>query len=406
MAGRNKSSSFNFEVGTAFNQQIVKDIIEAVTPKENRKQAQKQQALEVLAAISPRIAEFSPDEKKKFYNQYFFPAFGVYHPPIFRKMFGAKPETILPLPEGAEEVPKEIAGAKIVSPFGKRRELKAGLTFPEQAPIQFTRPPFIQPEEEEELKQQAASLYPESPEDQADWLKTQKTALITKIRPGAEEVRWESLNRAERMVDAYKQAHPEATDEEAVASLPSNVRRRYQEHVEDVGVRKTQREALTEESLGRKTEREERMKLLTGREKRLAQQQDWYQGFQERKLALQDQWKKLAARGKTPQQVYRDALTAYSTYSKNQQTAEKEHNRMEMGFAKLDQNYIPARFSEPRVSFEDWLRSDGMMFYERILALEGKGEAEGGMPSPRPEIPPKREGGKGAFESIQEKYLR
>lgn len=389
MAGRSKRTSFDFEVGTAFNQQLVNDIVEAATPKETRIQAQKQDALKVLAALSSRIAEFAPEEKKKFYNQYFFPAFGVYHPPRLRKLFGAKSETILPLPRGAEEIPTELEGMKMLTPFGKRRELKAGLTLPEQAPMKFLRPPFIQPEEEEELKQQAAKLYPDSPEDQTTWINTQKTALVSKIRPSREDVMWESFNRAERMVDAYKASHPEASDEEAISSLPSNLRRRYQEHVEDVAVRKTQREALTEDIGARKTEREERMGLLNRREKRAAQQQAWYQDFQERKLALMDQWKKLAGRGKTPQQVYRDALTAYSTYSKNLQAQEKEHNRMEMGFAKLDTNYIPARFSEPRLTFEDWLRSDGMMFYERILDMEGKG-GEGGEGKPAPTIPPKR----------------
>jgi len=375
---RRRSQSFNFEIGHPdLSAALAKDIIEAVMPKESRKQAQQQLMLEAITRSYPALSQMPKEEREKLYSQVIFPGYGVYQPPTFRRLFGAKPETILPLPEGGIE----LEGAtKVKSPFGRRSERPAGINLPQTGPFTFAPSPLLQPEHETELETQAKKLYPESPEDQQTWLKTQKTALMTKIKPTKEEMLWETIERAERMIDTYKQANPQATDEQAIAALPVNIRRRYQEHVEEAKSRGLQREALTEESKGRKAEREERMKLLTGREKRLSQQQDWYQSFQEKRLGLQDQWKKLAARGKTPQQVYRDALTAYSLYSRNISSAERSHNMMEMGFAKLDPNYLPTRFSEPKLSFDDWLKSEGMMFYERILDMEkGGGERKKGV---------------------------
>lgn len=397
--GQGGGRSFQFgidspELGAAF----ANDIIQAVIPKAIRKQQQQQLLLEAVARNYDKLSVLPPEERKKVYSQLLFPAYGVYQPPLFRKMFGAKPETILPLPEGGIELEAPV---KTKSPFGRRGEMKAGITLPPTTPFTFAPSPLLQPEHEAELEKQAALLHPSSPEDQAAWLKSAKTTKMIGIKPSREDILWETIGSAERRIDAFKQANPEATDEQAIASLPSNLRRRYQEHIEGIGTIKAQKEALTEESKGRKIEREERISLLKGREKRLAQQQAWFQDFQENKLKLNELNKKIAAKAKTSNQAYRDALTAYSTYSKNLQSEARTHNQMEMGFSKLDSTYLPARFSEPHLTFEDWLRSEGMPFYERILDLEGKGGVggEGGTV-----IPPLKKESK--FNSIRGKYLR
>lgn len=407
---RRVSKSYQFSIDAPeLASQFQKDIIEALIPKAIRKQAQTQLALEALAQAYPTLSKMPQEEREKVYSQLIFPAYGVYEPPLFRRMFGAKPEPLLPLPKGAEEIPKELAGMKIRTRVGGR-ELKPGLFIPPTQPLTVAPSPLIQPEHEAELEKQAQTLFPDLPEERAEWVRTQKTALLTGIKPTREDILWETIGRAERMIDAYKKANPQATDKEAFGVLPPTIRRRYQEHIEKFEADKAYREAFTEDIKARKIEREEKVKAAQTKEKRLAEQQTWYQDFQERKLKFQDQWKKLATRGKSPQQVYRDALTAYNIYIKNLQSEERAHNQMEMGFAKLDPNYIPARFVQPRLSFEDWLRSEGLIFYERILALEGRGESREGEKREGeltpPGIPPKRERPpRSAFDEIIEKYL-
>lgn len=202
---RRRLQSFNFEIGHPdLSAALAKDIIEAILPKETRKQAQQQLALEAIARSYPALSKMPREEREKLYSQVIFPAYGVYQPPTFRRLFGAKPESIFPLPAGAEEVPKEFEGVKMVTPTGKRRELKAGITLPPTRAFTFAPSPLLQPEHEAELETQAKALYPESPEDQQTWLKTQKTALMTGIKITPEQIRaWAPTTKEE-----YKEVHP------------------------------------------------------------------------------------------------------------------------------------------------------------------------------------------------------
>src|SRR4030042_6215553 len=82
---------------------LIKVISEALIPKEAQKAQHRQMALAALAGYQPTISGLPQEEKENFYNQ-FFRAYGMYQPrSSLRRLFGASPEPVIPLPKGATE---------------------------------------------------------------------------------------------------------------------------------------------------------------------------------------------------------------------------------------------------------------------------------------------------------------
>ena len=214
---RRSGRSYQFTIDAPdLSAALQRDIIEAIIPKEIRKQAQTRIALEKLADVYPTLSTFPPSEREKIYSQLIFPAYGVYQPPLFRRLFGAKPESILPLPSGAEEIPKSLEGMKMVTPVkGRRRELQAGITLPPTAPIKILPSPLLQPEHEEELRRMARAAGMTDPEEVSEFLLDR---MVKGGRSTAQMTAW-MINRAERWMKNYKEQNPGVSDEQAFEAL-------------------------------------------------------------------------------------------------------------------------------------------------------------------------------------------
>jgi hypothetical protein len=220
-----------------------------------RTQEQQQQALEWIADHYNMLSKMNPEDRKTMYGGYIFPAFGAYQPSVWggwgegiKRLFGVKSEhkPILPLPEGAWDVPKEMEGVKTKTPMGKRDTLTAGLKMPESRPLSFSPPPLIRPEHMEEIKKQAADLYPNDPAAQQNYIRAQVPVMSGGVGPAKsaeEEVKWGILDQAQTMIDEFRKKG--ATEEQAIAQLPPHLRNRYQEHREDILSRIEQRKVYT-----------------------------------------------------------------------------------------------------------------------------------------------------------------
>lgn len=373
-----------FEIGTALSgplaAALVQGIVEAFTPKEARKQQQQQLLLEAVARNYDRLSALPPEERKKAYSQLLFPAYGVYQPPLFRKMFGAKPEAVLPLPEGGVELEAPV---KTKAPFsGRRGRVKAGITLPPSLPFTFAPTPLIQPEHETELEKQAAILYPDSPEDQATWLKTAKTARMTGVRPSREDILWETITRAERMIDAYKASHPDATNEQAIATLPPNIKRRYREHVEKAAVDKLYKEMATEllqqqrEALLAKPTPEESLETFEKKERIKAKyrppvEKEEKETLEEKRKAKQEE-KQIEALKSELKEAQITADRNYSRYLDILKRQMAAHNKQ---YPYAPSKHITDLTELPNyMSMADWLilHPEGKAINKRIMQIKGR----------------------------------
>jgi len=378
-------------------------VAEALVPKATRQQFQQRQALSELARLHPQISEWSPEDKRQAYSM-FFPAYGVSHPPVLRKLFGAKAEPILPLPSGTtEETPMGATYSKFgetvkaKTPFrGRRAEVPPGINLPRITPHQFLVKPLLHPEEEEEIRSTGERL---------GWDEAEKQEIIKQKMSGKmawpDQLRFDRLRIAEKMLEEMRAKNPEASDEELIENLPPGIRLNYKEHLETQRSKMELAASLKSQREETAADKKERTKLSKEVEKRRAAQQEWYQGFQERKLKSLELNKKVAASAKSAEQAHRDALTAYGRYLTDFRADERAHNQMEVAIARLDPSQPITRFATEPDRFEDWLKKDGLPFYQRMLELSGGKEGEGS-PTPTPAPPA---ASTSPSRSLREKYL-
>ena len=365
-----RGGTTSFETGIKLGPFFTQSLIEAFTPKAIRKQQQEQVALENLARLQPMVSKLPEAEKKDFYNKY-FQAFGIYHPPWIRQAFGAGEEAVMPLPEGAAEIKRPMAG-----PFGIGKKNVRGVYVPRGEPFKFAEQPLLSEGREAELTGIAKKYGFEAPHHIRE--------AVTGKALSREEQLDEILDRGGKQVDAWFTANPTASreDPKAVAQAVSSIkepglRRTYSDYVagkdltklriESEVAAKGERAKLGKEESARKRERDKalgdyqraQIEIARARELRLGKNSA------------------LAQTAKDKNQLLALAQKAFA----EDRRAAISHNRLELDKAvkaqTLGETYI--RNEVPvSIDFEDWLATDGRAFYARLSQLGEGGEAPPG----------------------------
>jgi hypothetical protein len=209
---------------------LIKVISEALVPKEAQKQQQRQMALATLAHFMPAMSKWKPEQQQQFYSDILFPAFGMYQPTsLIKRAFGAKPESVLPLPKGAINLEP---GVKTKTPTGKMITEAPGLRMPPTQPFTFPRAvtPLIEPENIAELEERAKQMF-DDPAQRKEWVDEQTQKIMT----GAGPTEKEKIGRAAGMLEKGRGKFPsELTERELMERLlPPNLRTLYEEHLSD-----------------------------------------------------------------------------------------------------------------------------------------------------------------------------
>jgi hypothetical protein len=334
----------------------------------------------------------------------------TYHPSPLRSFIrGEKPVLTLP-PKGAIETGKEpfsrwqdaynVAKGVVT---GEPPQVRGGVKYEVPEGGKWSVPGWsffrIPSPESTEAARKELLTAGRTPEEADEIIKQQITGRL----PSTEERRQTIYDRAEKAVDQWKTENPQGEMESddkyerrAIKALPAGVRGLY----EDIHLTKqAQRQSLAdvaetrraaeetrrytaeqnaeykEEKAKREKEESERR---TQNAKRLEQKDKWFQSFSEKKEATRATNAAAAAKAKTSKQAYRDALTAYKIYSDNFNKERTEHDKMELGFQKSDpQNYTAQRFTDRMLTWDEWIRTEGAPFLQKMDELEG-GEGGGG----------------------------
>lgn len=337
-------------------------VIDAFVPKAQRAQAQMQLAIKELARLYPTVSQFAPEEKEKFYSQ-FFPAFGVAHPSAIRGLFGAKPQSVIPLPEGATEFE---GVTKMKSPLsGRRTEIPAGLQLPNRGPIRFQAKPLIQPEHRAELEAEAKRRFPDSVDEQEFWINQNIQHGMTGLPPGKDDL----VAQAVRLMERGRGKYPSELMEKELRQriLPPGILGPYEEHLEDRELKELVKRATVEELASKGEARAETVKLAKIKEARYKEQFNQTMAFNKEKLAstIQQHKEMLKVKG-----LDRDTKL-YIEMTKNRVQSElramEEHNKREMKIKENDPSYIPNIIqSSPILSQWDDLYSKVMSFGGRM----------------------------------------
>jgi hypothetical protein len=242
--------------------------------------------------------------------------------------------------------------------------------------------PLLEPETEQEIRTKMGALG--ASKEEIDEAIQEKLLGVTK---GVEAQRNKMIDQAENWINTFKTTNPMITDEGALAALKKarpGLARNYEDYTTEKRAKGALLGAQEENIKGQKVAREAETARKGAVEKRLSQKEKWYQSYMERKLTAQEQNKKLAGKAKTSDQAYKDAINAYKVYTTSQDRERADYNKMEIAFQKADQTHIMNRFDEPLLPFDQWLRTEGFMFYERMLELGGTEGGKGVTPPPTP----------------------
>jgi len=373
---------------------LIESIVDALTPKAVRHQALQQHALTALARLQPVFQDLPEADKKNLYNK-FFRAYGMAQPAYWRGVFGAGPEPILPLPEGAtvteEGMPPSLLG---------RLRRRTVYTLPEVRPHTFPDKPLLSEQHETELVKSFKEAGMDE-EEIKEALAEKKSGMgrTAAAQTGA------MVQKALRWMNQFKLTNPEATDEMALDALKRDrptLGIPYEMYKNEKELMGTYRKTLTEDIKDRAKARETKAAFDKDKQKFYEQKVKADQDFRDRKFKAEQQNRVNAEKSKTADQLMRYAQTAYRNYLQEFTEQRRQHDQMEVNMAKLYPDYVPARFTGDALKFEDWLLSEGWMFGQRFHEIQSTG---GVAPKPGESTPPTQQKPKSLLESMREKYF-
>jgi hypothetical protein len=296
----------------------------------------------------------------------------TYKPGVTRGLFkGEKPELMVPEPKAIPTVPKGEEG--LLTSTEQYTPPPSELIHKRQYFPKGMAAPLIEPETEQEIRTKMAALG--ASEEEINDAIQEKMLGAPK---GVEARRERMIDQAENWMETYRQSNPMAAPDAPLTALKKarpGLARTYEDYTTEKRAKGALLGAQEENIRGAKVAREAETARKGAVEKRLTQKDQWYQSYMERKLKLQEQNKGIAAKAKSADQALKDANSAYRVYVESQDKERAAYNKMEIAFQKADPTHLMSKFDEPALSFDQWLRTEGFMFYERILALQG---AEGG----------------------------
>ncbi|OFY39615.1 MAG: hypothetical protein A2Z69_00270 [Bacteroidetes bacterium RBG_13_44_24] len=319
---------------------LIKVIGDALIPKEQQKVQQRQMALEALAHYQPTVSGLPQEEKENFYNQ-FFRAYGMYQPQSsLRRLFGASPEPVIPLPKGGEM--REHPGI-----FGQ-----TVYTIPQAKPFGFKKAPIFPEEHITEMKERGMGE-----EDISEAFETKVTGV--KPPPSTKTLRKVARLRASGQ------------------SIPPDLEEEYNDLMRQKEIAENLKKLQGEELVSKGEARKEKVALEKTRESRYADQFKQTMALNEKKFAAVNQQHRdmLKMRGLDRQ----TALFINMTKARVDQELEAmtEHNKREQHSKDLDPGYIPQFISSSPIlsQWED--------LYSKVMSFGGREESER-QPAPHP----------------------